>query len=195
MRVKKARQLSIDAMTLVEKEHVGILDTMKDLLDSVEDFGSAKTKEARKARSKFAMYKSRYASNLVLLEQRHVVEHLVHEGLLDDLDSAPMVDTINKKIEAIMLAPLLEKINKRLERYIPGYASRQQTLARAGRARAGLRKSTATTQVVTATKQDSSVKMGDMEAARAPASSSSAAAATGITSSASRDTTTRSSIA
>ena len=45
----------------------------------------------------------------MLLEQRKAVEHLRHEGLLDDLDATPLVATINQKIEAIMLAPLLKR--------------------------------------------------------------------------------------
>mmetsp|Transcript_41660 Transcript_41660/g.103526 ORF Transcript_41660/g.103526 Transcript_41660/m.103526 type:complete len:1049 (+) Transcript_41660:99-3245(+) len=120
-RIQKARQYAIDAMTCVEKDHTEVLDQMGDLLKSVSDFvpSGEGRRASRSAHAKFARYKSRYAGKLVLLEQRRVVEHLVHEGLLDELDSAPMVQTINKKIEAIELAPLQEKIIKRIEAWTP----------------------------------------------------------------------------
>jgi len=118
-KAQKARQDAIDAMSKVEQEHLEILDTMRNLLDEVDNFGDDDPRRARKERKKFAVYKTRYAGKLVLLEQRHVVEHLVHEGLLDDLDSAPLIAGIDKKIEAIELAPLQSKIEKAAERYLP----------------------------------------------------------------------------
>jgi len=117
-RMQRARQAAIDAMTRVEAEHLEILDTMRDLLAFVEDFGG-NAGYARKQKAKFVQFKTRYACKLVLLEQRECVEHLVHEGLLDDLDAAPLIAAIDQKIEAIELAPLTAKINKYVERYLP----------------------------------------------------------------------------
>ena len=108
-----ARQQAIDAMSLVEREHLEILDKMNVLLKAVEDFRDPRTIGGRsEARDKWRQYKTRYAQNLLLLEQRKVVEHLLHEGLLDDLDAAPLISQLNTKLEKIMLAPLLDQFQE-----------------------------------------------------------------------------------
>lgn len=92
---------AVDAMTRVELKHRATLDAMKGLLHAADESG-------RKDKVKFAQYKSRYAAELLLIEQREVVEHLQHQGLLDDLDAEPLVHKFNKRIEARLRTATLD---------------------------------------------------------------------------------------
>ena len=80
---------------------------MCELLKSVDDC-PPELKNADKVRRKFELFKSRYVSTLVLLDQRKHIEHLRAEGVLDSLDADPLVHTINKKIEHIDIEPILK---------------------------------------------------------------------------------------
>jgi len=119
----RARRAAVDAMAQIQRQHTNVLDGMRDLLYSIGKYGerasfadeasvlqgSIKSTGEPEKKDEFAREKTRYAANLLLLEQRHVVEHLLHEGLLDALDAAPLIKEINEKIEQIMLAPLVDK--------------------------------------------------------------------------------------
>lgn len=100
-----ARRKANDAMILVEKTFQHNLEKMAELLKKVEDFGE-ESKDSRRERDKFVRYKTAYASNLVLLTQRHEIEELQHHGLLMDLDADPLIKQINSRIERIVLTPL-----------------------------------------------------------------------------------------
>jgi len=111
---------AIDAMKKVEREHRDNIDKMSDLLASVDTFAKDNEMNFRK----FKRYKNRYASKLVLLAQKHHIEHLQEEGLLDELDADPLKETIRKKIEDIHLRPIREGLRKSL------YAWRKAFFAR-----------------------------------------------------------------
>jgi len=98
-------------MLYVEKSFVENLDKMALLLKKVDDFG-AENETSKKERKKFTIFKTHYASNLVLLTQRHGIEDLQHHGLLMDLDADPLLKQINEKIERIVLAPLMLTVDE-----------------------------------------------------------------------------------
>jgi hypothetical protein len=102
---RQARKEAVDAMVKVEKEHKGHISAMCDLLKSVDEF-SPDLKNGEKLKKRFESYKTRYVSNLVLLDQRHMVEHLRAEGILDPLDADPLVSSINANIEHIYCEPI-----------------------------------------------------------------------------------------
>jgi len=91
---------AVTAMTDAIKDHKDNLMAMKDVLtrvDKVEDRGVDKHVHAL-----FRLEKTYHAANMVLLHQRSCIEHLKHEGLLDGLDSEPMIADINSKIQTIL---------------------------------------------------------------------------------------------
>ena len=55
-------------------------------------------------------YKTRMATSRMLLKQRELVEHMLHEGTLIDLDAAPIISDINDKLRDLYLEPLYEAI-------------------------------------------------------------------------------------
>lgn len=127
----KTRMMAVEAMSLVEGQHKEVLEEMNMLLLAAQGPTSSAPLDVEHAarpamnrfaststlsqKQEFAREKTRYATNLVLLEQREVVQHLLHEGLMDELDEAPLVQLINRKIEKIMLEPILETVQNRNE--------------------------------------------------------------------------------
>jgi len=105
-----AHKLAISAMDKVEREHRDNIEKMADLLASVDEYGRDNALSYRR----FKAYKNRYASTMVLLAQSHQIEHLQGEGLIDDLDAAPLQETIRKKIEHIQRAPVRYWVRQRI---------------------------------------------------------------------------------
>ena len=87
-------------MQAVVTQHSSMLDAMNALLATADQPGSAQ--------GRYVAWKSRYVAELLLLEQREVVEHLQHAGLLDELDAAPLKQQLDHRIGKIILAPLAE---------------------------------------------------------------------------------------
>ena len=156
-----------EAMSMVWRLHQSTIDQMSLLLKSVDNFGTAGRVNKRN-REKFTKYKTRYALNLVLLKQKHAVEHLMHEGLLDALDGGPLLEQIDKKVEAITLGPLLEKIDRRFERFAPRlykwiYKPPKEDDPRYKSTRTLFRNAAISNSVVTATRHNSSTPtVGDV---------------------------------
>ena len=48
-------------------------------------------------------FQQRYARTRILLKQRELVEHMQHEGLLIDLDAAPITAAIEERLKSNML--------------------------------------------------------------------------------------------
>jgi len=57
------------------------------------------------------LFKSQHALNRLLLSQRDTIEHMRHEGILTDLDAAPLNAECNKQLGKLKLDPLLEKVS------------------------------------------------------------------------------------
>ena len=90
-------------------QHSSLLDSMNALLATADQPGHAQPR--------YLAWKSRYVAELLLLEQREVVEHLQHAGLLDELDAAPLKQQLDQRIGKIILAPLVE-LMREIRRYL-----------------------------------------------------------------------------
>ena len=77
-------------MQAVVAQHSSLLDSMNALLATADQPGNAQPR--------YLAWKSRYVAELLLLEQREVVEHLQHAGLLDELDAAPLKQQLDQRI-------------------------------------------------------------------------------------------------
>ena len=99
----KTQVAAKDAMVKVASQHEDIINMMNEVLKAADN-----EEPEGKDQEKFKEWKSRYAAELLLLEQRECVEHLQHEGLLDSLDAAPLLQNLDNRIGYIMRAPLVE---------------------------------------------------------------------------------------
>mmetsp|Transcript_53912 Transcript_53912/g.159752 ORF Transcript_53912/g.159752 Transcript_53912/m.159752 type:complete len:1155 (-) Transcript_53912:469-3933(-) len=59
-------------------------------------------------------FKDMHASSLVLHHQREMVEHMLHEGLLPQLDAGQLLSAINKRLKRLYFQPFSHKIEREL---------------------------------------------------------------------------------
>ena len=84
----------------VKHEHTDNVSLMRKLLHELEDDHPLL----------ISSFKERACIARMLHKQREVVEHMMHEGTLVDLDGAPIVDEINKRLRSLYLQPVFEAI-------------------------------------------------------------------------------------
>ena len=89
-------------MQHVVTQHSSMLDAMNGLLNAADKPG--------REFARYVTWKSRYVAELLLLEQRGVVAHLQHAGLLDELDAAPLKQQLDTRIGSIIRSPLLARV-------------------------------------------------------------------------------------
>jgi len=100
---KDEQAVCYNALAVVKSEHDDNIVAMEMLFKKME----AKC-ITTVARDELRDWKSRHALMMMLLKQRHHVEHMVHQGVLTDLDAAPLLDECNSKLGKLQIEPLKE---------------------------------------------------------------------------------------
>jgi len=101
--------LKADALAqleVVRKEHVDNDLEMESLFETL-----LKTCDSADTKGQLVLFKSQHALNRLLLSQRDAIEHMRHEGILTDLDAAPLNAECNERLGKLKLDPLLEKVS------------------------------------------------------------------------------------
>jgi len=100
------KRKALEELEKVRAEHHDNDDEMEALYEGLEQAATSAS-----AKGQLALFKSQHALNRMLLQQRDSIEHMRHEGILTDLDAAPLNAECNAKLGALKLDPLLEKFS------------------------------------------------------------------------------------